>query len=634
MLGFTTTPCWLARASWVAIAAAHLTAQSLAEPEVAITTPDEAVANPKVLALIDQFNSPHDARWTTAMKLRDFGPAAIVAVPALIDGFEDPNHRVRWQSIRALAEIAPDDARVIELILHATNDSHSQVQCGAIRLIDQLQLHGEAVFAHLVEAASDADKDVRRSATMALSRFGSNAVAPLIALLQYDHDGVQSQAATSIGRLGIHARGAIPALLDAAHQRHYNVRMSAVAAMGNLLSEFPELIGPLREALSDPESAVRMSAIEGLGKAQPDSIVAFKALKEVITTGNRIDQYVASKWLPRFGSAGVELVCQHLDSDGVRYEADEWIGQRTTDSVPALVTALKQGAGESRLAAADVLGDLGPVAKSSIQALAQATAEQDLPVQARAIWALGALGPNATSELIAILQKSPHLQPWVVLALQRGGPESGAALLEARRTMVAFDWSLLGDLPDELVKQDDVAWSAWTTSDGLAMRCRVPPGPFRQGDSLRASFELMNIAETELIMVDPEWRRDISIRPSFQTADRQPVEMNQWMTATYKRGVPFPTITLRVGERRTIERTFPFEEPIPSSYWREAHRSHALVITSGWWKFFFVSGTYRVRFDYSAVKLDVTESETQRPWQGHVWSVRLPFGVTDNLGMN
>jgi HEAT repeat protein len=115
-----------------------------------------------------------------------------------------------------------------------------------------------------------------------------------------------------------------------------------------------------------------------------------------------------------------------------RQEAVQALATIGVDSVPALIVALGDAAPETRAAAADVLGRIGPAAKGALPTLTATLKDTDKTVRQHAAFALGVIDPEDTSvvpALIELLKDSDlEVRRHAALSLGRLGPGARPAL--------------------------------------------------------------------------------------------------------------------------------------------------------------------------------------------------------------
>jgi HEAT repeat protein len=102
-------------------------------------------------------------------------------------------------------------------------------------------------------------------------------------------------------------------------------------------------------------------------------------------------------------------------------------GQTETAQVNKYLKQLKSPKADQRRAAADALGELGPVAKAAVKSLIEATKDADKGVVTSAISALGRIGPDAkdaVNPLATILVRDKAHRATAATALARIGKAS------------------------------------------------------------------------------------------------------------------------------------------------------------------------------------------------------------------
>lgn len=163
--------------------------------------PDQSVLVSLIGRLDDESTS---VRRAVAWALKDFGPAAAPAVPALIEALQDPDADTRGRAASALGAVGVPAARAVPALIEALQDS-----------------------------------EVRRSAAGALGRIGpaaAPAVPALIQTLEDERDDIRHDAAVALGRIGPAAAAAEDALRTLARRDpSAHVRNGAFEALSRIL---------------------------------------------------------------------------------------------------------------------------------------------------------------------------------------------------------------------------------------------------------------------------------------------------------------------------------------------------------------------------------------------------------------
>jgi HEAT repeat-containing taxis protein len=95
------------------------------------------------------------------------GSAAVLAVPALVDGLKSADPERRWKAARVLGRIGPGAQAAVDALQAALgSDPDERVRANAARALGRIAPSASADV--LRRALADADEAVRREATEAL----------------------------------------------------------------------------------------------------------------------------------------------------------------------------------------------------------------------------------------------------------------------------------------------------------------------------------------------------------------------------------------------------------------------------------------------------------------------------------
>jgi HEAT repeat protein len=290
----------------------------------------------RVISEIEKLRDPDvTVRVKAAQALRDFGPAAKAAVPALVEAAKD--EQVGYAH-SALESIGPS---------------------------------GNWALPQLIEKLSDEDPGDRGIAAFAIGCIGpkaKEAVPNLIESLEDDHHGVRAETARALGKIGPTAKAAVPALVETTKDEQAWVRIWASDAIWRIDRDpraMPVLIDGLK---SHYASSTR--AAGALGRIGPSAKEAVPALIEH---------------------------CVRFPNDGTSRVALERIGL-DIEAVPSLIHALghpKLTDGHRELFTM-WLKEVGPPA---VPQLIEAATSQDLRRSQAAYDALRTIDPEAAAKL-------------------------------------------------------------------------------------------------------------------------------------------------------------------------------------------------------------------------------------------
>jgi HEAT repeat protein len=170
-----------------------------------------------------------EVRREVTAALRDIGPAAAGAGPALALAINDSDERVGDVASQALAAIG---APAIPELLALLRDQNTITRRRAVRVLSHMGCDAAPVASALAEALGDDDAAVRFWAAKALGEIGEptpHTVACLTAALRDSDADVRWQAAASLARAGA---AAVEPLAELLHDPHPAVRAQAERILG------------------------------------------------------------------------------------------------------------------------------------------------------------------------------------------------------------------------------------------------------------------------------------------------------------------------------------------------------------------------------------------------------------------
>lgn len=396
-----------------------------------------AVADAKgaaVPALVEALANKDAAYWSCVI-LRDIGPDAAGAVPALVAKLKDPRPEIRREATLALAAIGSPaaSAKIVPLL----KDEHCRVPATyALGALGRIPPDAESIIRANID--SD-DKLLSTTSLWALARVHPKdmklkraAITQLVARLKDQDPFVRAAAARALAALPPSPEITVPifekALADA-DETTTSYMLDALAGLG--AQAVPRLIAALRheamrpqvafmlgqigpqaapatEALSklvnDEDPNVGIEAAHALAKIGPGAKAAVPALIDALTQSEGKPTHAAAYALGRIGpdAAAAEPVLLELikGSDNSLSLLGAWalvqIRGPSADTaakvLPELMAGLESELPKSRQAAAETLGRLGPNAKAAVPQLQRATKDDDQDVRAAATKALEAIG--------------------------------------------------------------------------------------------------------------------------------------------------------------------------------------------------------------------------------------------------
>lgn len=371
--------------------------------------PDDAI--PVFTAILE--NGADGQRCDAADRLKEMGPWAAQAVPALVNAVKNDSYEyARCNAAEALGEIGPQAAPAIPALATALEENESDYV--AARAVEALGKIGDPkAIAVLIAGLENEDSYVRMHAVWALETFGPKAKAAIPTLVRalkndeangcfvaaalgaIDAEGISTPvlidalgnedcdmrrfAAFGLSRMGRKAGAAEKALRDGLRDRDLGARIAAARAYWSVSGKADEAVGALRSVLQAPhEWLVQMWAAGALAEIGP---AAKAAVPELIACLKSDARYVVSSSAEALGKIGPDaasavpaLAAQldECDDDYCRVCIAQalWRINRSERSLPLLQDVLRDPRDYMAISGAvEALGEMGPKAKESVPLL-------------------------------------------------------------------------------------------------------------------------------------------------------------------------------------------------------------------------------------------------------------------------
>ncbi|NLF09374.1 MAG: hypothetical protein GX594_15550 [Pirellulaceae bacterium] len=429
-------------------------------------------AKPAVAALIELLKDPDEMVRRQAVKaVLRISPGPRVAIPLCVKLLEDADAGVRVRGLHAIAEAGAE--AVPGLIQALKNDNAAYWACLVLREIgppakdavpaltkllgdSRPEIRREAILAlaSMEESAAPAaaqiaaaldDELTCHAATYALGRIGRipPGIEPAIRANINGNDKLLSIASLwTLARVHPenkqHYRTAVAQFVEGLKDADPLVRTAAAHALATL-PPAPEITIPLIEAgLRDADETTVRHALDALATMGPAAVPSLiEALKHEKTRGHVI--YIIGRIGADAAPAVPALTKLVADKDEhVALEAAvalAQIGPAAKDAVPALIEALHKSENSTSHAFAYALGMIGPDAAAAKPALSDLLKNSDRKLALVSAWALVRIGPaTEVAELTlpvltaGLASDSPLARRGAAEALGRLGPAAAAAL--------------------------------------------------------------------------------------------------------------------------------------------------------------------------------------------------------------
>jgi HEAT repeat protein len=392
--------------------------------------------------------------------LRELGPLAAEAIPALIAAAVDSDAAVRRAAGEALGRVDPRwpaNPRAVDAIgtlIKKLGGRRSHDPQTASFLLSEI---GPTALPGLIEALSDKEDDIRQVwVARTIGRIGrdaADAVPSLMRALESHFAHVRQAAAEALSQIGPASESAVPGLIRLLGDPLANVRLAAVRALTHVgLPADPE-IPPLLGLLLDQDDEIREATVGALAQIGPTVIPSLVGLLLHLETRRpdgrlkllegSLTRYLEASWMlgrverawleaswmlgrverawldaPEPGDLDVirrdltDMVrnrswhCHFDIEDLLRIEAAYAavvavigeIGPEASDLTPVLILVLADSNPWFRRAAADSLGRIGPLAREALPALVRALADESEPVRRNVAAALARIDPDWSTD--------------------------------------------------------------------------------------------------------------------------------------------------------------------------------------------------------------------------------------------
>jgi HEAT repeat protein len=350
--------------------------------------------------------------------------AGVESVPIVLDAFLQGDLRLHRRAAAVLLRLGAPAAPGLVAALKDKVQAQ-RVEAVLVRL-------GPAAVPALREALRE-EKGCEAAAHL-LGLIGpraADAVADLIAVLKRRQvpATLRSEAAFALGRIGEPAGDIVPALTAALRDGPREVREQAAEALGWIDPPAPQAARALAAALKDADAKVTMKACQSLSfvgdrESAPALLAAFQGGRaEVAVEAGR------ALWLlgPKADPVVPALLSTAQGPPNKAAAARSLLASFGPRIVPVLIKSLGDGEAARREAAADILGRIGPPARTAVPALFAALKDNSSSVALMAAMALAEIHPTRSRPAVPLLADALDV-PGAAAALAKIGPEARAAV--------------------------------------------------------------------------------------------------------------------------------------------------------------------------------------------------------------
>ena len=236
--------------------------------------------------------------------------------------------------------------------------------------------------------------------------IGQESIAALRNALSADDERARVAAIDKLAGFGPAAKDAVDDLAVLLTDKSERVRAHAAYALG-MIGLAAKSAGPAlaKAVVDDPDVHVRREAVEAIETVQVDIQIAGPALAKALQDDEPGVRIAALDVLTDIGAPAVPILSKALENEATRYWAALALGELGPVSKPAadaLAKALDDNRPQVQNEVLIALAHVGPEAASAAPALAKLLTSDDASVHDAAAYALGRMGPAAADSTDAL----------------------------------------------------------------------------------------------------------------------------------------------------------------------------------------------------------------------------------------
>ncbi len=329
-----------------------------------------AAVLPVLMAALDD----ETVRGAAARALRNAGPAAVDAVPALRARLNDRDEKGEYEYITSFYTEA----------------------------VISIELASGDALPSLVELLNSDNYNVRDAAAQAMSEFGEDAIPYLVGCFDDESGWVRNTAAGSIGDIAKENPGALPYVIDALKNEDISIAEPAASFFRSMENPPEEIIPILIDILDEIDLRTGMVDRPGL-----DELMKWKA------DDLAFDSICILGLIGPAASDAVPSLARLLGSDdrGIYYNAFralQQIGAASAKAMPELREVLYAKSAQKRAMAAHTIGVIGPGASDAVGDLIKLLDDENPGARREAATSLGLIGLNSGEVMAALKNASEN----------------------------------------------------------------------------------------------------------------------------------------------------------------------------------------------------------------------------------
>jgi HEAT repeat protein len=368
-------------------------------------------------------------------------PGPQVMIPLFVQLLDDSDPGVRQRILHAVAEAGP--VAVPGLIEALKNEKAVYWACVILRDMGPEAKAAVPALTALLKSPRVEVRREAVLALGAMQRGASSAANPIAELLDDSEvQEAATFALGQIGRLPIGVESKIRANAKSDKKLLSTVSLWTVARLYPSDPLAKEAAEQLISRLSDSDPFVRTSAARALGTLKLNADITFPIYERVLANANDETMHLAMDALAAQGPRSIPRLIFALKRESLRLPAIYILGKMGPDAEAAagpLATLVGDKNTKVASEAALALARIGPAAQTSIPKLVEALDSPDCDSARAILYALGTFGPAASPIKETVLKKlkDPELAVISAWAVLRIDPTSEPTLASALPALVA-----------------------------------------------------------------------------------------------------------------------------------------------------------------------------------------------------